>query len=660
MEFVLPEKFIKRYETAPPAWGFNILSELVFLDKYSRRKEDGGKERWYEVCRRVVEGMLSIQKTHSQMFNLPWDDDRAMRTGMEAYETLYRMLWTPAGRGLWAMGTDLVNDSWDSSALYNCFMVSTQDLGKDFAKPFTFLMSASMHGGGVGFDTLGAGTKIWKGTGAFGYKIPDSREGWVKSVELLLRHYNGSPRPVFDYSGIRAKGLPIKRFGGIAPGPAPLILLHNRITGLLDPIASRQHYNHVSSRTIVDLMNVIGVAVVSGNVRRSAEIAFGDYEDRDFWNLKDYTYDVNEYRKEWGWMSNNSLQVYNGTEVDYDELAERIGHEGEPGLLYMDNARNFGRMNNGPDYKDTRIVGANPCGEIGLENYEACNLVETYINRCSSMSEFIRVLKFAYMYAKTVTLLPTVWPETNGVQFVNRRIGASVTGTAQFVDRNGYNNLAKWLDSGYREIRQWDDIYSRWLGIRESIKVTTSKPSGTVSLLAGATPGVHWPTSNYYVRRVNIADPNILELLGSAGVRTPESAYSPGQYIAEIPVGITGVRSEDNVSVFEKLGIVRTVQEYWADNMVSNTITFDKDTEIADLASALKLNESRLKSISALPRNNEVYVQMPEERISPDDYNDMRDRITKPDFSLIYDGKTDTIDATRQLGCDSDSCEIAR
>jgi adenosylcobalamin-dependent ribonucleoside-triphosphate reductase len=653
LSFKIPEEYLSKYKRQQVPWGFGTLSELVFLRTYSRVKDDGGKERWWEVVRRVVEGMLDIQKKHSAMYNLRWDDTKALRTAMEAYDTLFNLLWSPAGRGLWAMGTDLVNDKWDSSALYNCFFVSTKDIREDFAAPSCFLMSASMHGGGVGFDTLGADTPIRKGQGAFGYKVPDTREGWVKSVELLLNYFAGGPKPVFDYTGIRSKGMPIKTFGGVAPGPEPLRLLHSRIDSILSNV------DRVTSRHITDIMNVIGVAVVSGNVRRSAEIAFGSYEDKEFWNLKDYSKDGMAYRAEWGWMSNNTLQVYEDTEVDYEELAQRMAYEGEPGLMFMDNARNYGRMNNGPNYADMDVMGSNPCGEIPLENFEACNLVETYLPRISSVSQFQRVLKFAYLYAKTVTLLPTVWPETNAVQLKNRRIGVSVTGTAQFVDMHGYNTLGKWLDAGYSEVRGWDDIYSRWLGIRESIKVTTSKPSGTVSLLAGVSPGIHFPTSTQYIRRVTMSGDNpLVRPLRDAGYNVADSVYSAGSVVAEIPTRIEGVRSEDNVSVFEKIGLQVLVQQSWADNMISSTVVFDADNETQDLASALKMNEKALKSISALPRIASTYEQLPEERITPDEYNDLMDGVVAPDFSNVYNGVEEVDDAQRQLGCDGDSCVV--
>jgi hypothetical protein len=68
---------------------------------------------------------------------------------------------------------------------------------------------------GVGFDTKGAGSMVVKGTRrdrpTEAVKIPDSREGWVESVRLLLDSYfHGQACPEFDYSLIRLAGTPIK------------------------------------------------------------------------------------------------------------------------------------------------------------------------------------------------------------------------------------------------------------------------------------------------------------------------------------------------------------------------------------------------------------------------------------------------------------------
>ena len=132
------------------------------------------------------------------------------------------------------------------------------------------------------------------------------------------------------------------------------------------------------------------------------------------------------------------------------------------------------------------MKGGNPCLEQSLESYELCCLVETFPARHATKEEYLRTLKFAYLYAKTVTLRMTHWPETNRVMLRNRRIGCSVSGVADFLGQHSLEELRQWLDEGYQTVQHWDEVYSNWFCIPRSIKTTSVKPSGTVSLLAGA------------------------------------------------------------------------------------------------------------------------------------------------------------------------------
>lgn len=106
-------------------------------------------------------------------------------------------------------------------------------------------------------------------------------------------------------------------------------------------------------------MNIIGKCVVAGNIRRVAEIALGEAKDSDFITLKDY----NKYpdRAEFGWVSNNSIFAELG--MDYQEVADSIRLNGEPGLCWLENMRAYGRMIDGKNYKDKNASGGNPCLE---------------------------------------------------------------------------------------------------------------------------------------------------------------------------------------------------------------------------------------------------------------------------------------------------------
>ena len=158
--FKLTEDFVNSYKEKKVPWGYtdaagNSVGEITFLRTYSRLKEDGTKETWAEVCERVINGMYSLQKDHAKSQRLPWSDSKAQASAKEAYDRLFQLKWTPPGRGLWVMGTNIVNVQKNSAALQNCSFVSTNAMTKiDPSKPFAFLMEASMLGVGVGFDDI--------------------------------------------------------------------------------------------------------------------------------------------------------------------------------------------------------------------------------------------------------------------------------------------------------------------------------------------------------------------------------------------------------------------------------------------------------------------------------------------------------------------------
>lgn len=668
LSFRMRDDFFDAYREAQPDWGFpmggsNYLGEYAFITKYSRLKADETKERFWETCRRVIEGMFSIQKDHALRNRLPWDEHKAHRSAQEAYARLFVGKWSPPGRGFWMMGTSFVNGRNDSSALQNCAFISTANLPEIStpAQPFTRLMGMSMLGIGVGFDVRGA-DKVEihdPGQSHSTYVIEDSREGWCKSVGRLLDSYLQPNRrlPAFDYSHIRRAGSPIKGFGGTSAGPKPLRKLHSAIQRLLRNRAGQR----LSSTDIVDIMNMIGKCVVAANVRSSAEIALGFADDEAFLDLKDWEKNPERMGKDgWGYTSNNSVIARTGDNLGH--LSERMALNGEPGVLWIDVVRNHGRLADGINTKDRRAAGSNPCGEQPLEHNELCTLVETYPTRADNLDDYLRTLKFAYLYGKSVTLLLTQWPETNEVMIRNRRIGTSMTGIAQFADEHGWPELKRWQDSGYRVIREWDEVYSEWLGVRESVRVTTVKPSGTVSLMFGVTPGVHWPKeSGQYVRTVREhAGSPIVEMMRQAGYPVEPSVSNPETtMVISLPVIGPKMRAEHDVSVWEKASLAAFCQHWWSDNSVSVTLTFDAETEKDQIAPILSAFDGRLKSASFLSTTEGVYAQAPYQKVDERTWASMYRNIQPVDWTSLYDGGK-LADAEGELYCTTDACEIRR
>jgi len=667
--FRLSEEFVNKYQSIPAPFGFsdagsNSLGEVTFIRTYSRVKEDGTKERWHEVCRRVIEGMYSVQKNHAKDNRLPWNDNKAQKSAQEAFQRMFELKWTPPGRGLWAFGTPMTMEKRNSASLQNCAMVSTRDIDRnDPGALFAWVMDALMLGIGVGFDTLGQDKQmsIYAPTEpASIYEIPDTREGWVESVRLLINSFLRQNQPIqeFTYDLIRPLGAPIKGFGGVASGPAPLIDLHTRIRNVIGYRAGEA----LDSRAIVDLVNLIGTCVVSGNVRRSATLALGVPQDEGFINLKNPEVfpERNSYDPEkpgWAWMSNNSIAAEIGTK--YEDYVDLIADNGEPGFIWLDVARNYGRLADAPDYKDARVMGFNPCAEQPLESYELCTLVEVHLNRHESKEDFLKTLKFAYLYGKTVTLMPTHWQQTNGIMQRNRRIGTSLTGIASFADTYGLPTTREWMDEGYNKIRHYDHQYSEWLCVRESVRVTTVKPSGSVSLLSGATPGVHWgPGGEFYLRAIRFGNTDpMLHLFKAAGYKIEADLVSANTSVVYFPVASGHKRAEKQVSLFEKIGLAATAQKYWSDNGVSVTLSFDKEEETKFIAPALNMYEGQLKAVSFLPMGNKTYPQQPYTEITREEYNSYVGKIGKIDWSAIYDG-VENLEAAGEAYCSTDACEI--
>jgi ribonucleoside-triphosphate reductase len=643
--FQLPETFLKPYKNKQPDWG--PLGYFTFKRTYARQipGEERTEEYW-ETCRRVVEGTFSIQKNHCLRGHLPWDDRKAQRTAKRMFELMWDFRFLPPGRGMWAMGTEYVAER-GGACLNNCAFVSTKDIAIQPTKWAEFIMDMSMVGVGVGFDTQGADKlKIIKpqSSGSV-YIVPDTREGWVEALRLLILAYVNPEHALLDYdfSGVRPAGAPIRGFGGIASGPEPLKEMLEDIAAILESRID----NFLRSEDIVDIGNLIGRCVVAGNVRRSAEIVFGDPDDESFSLLKQDREKLMHHR----WASNNSIFARVG--MDYKWHAAQTAVNGEPGYMWLDNARAFGRMKDPADWKDKDAVGGNPCLEQTLHNYELCTLVETFPARHESLDEYLETLKIAYLYAKTVTLVPTHWQETNAIMAKNRRIGLSQSGIIKAFGRHGRRAMMEWCDKGYEFVNGLDVQYSNWMGIPKSIKKTSVKPSGTISLLPGEPPGIHYPHSEYYIRRIRVGVHSPLwKAAEAAGLHVePAIGQESSTMVVSFPVKEEYFRrSKNDVSIWEQVANAVAYQKFWADNQVSITVTF-KPHEQDDIKHILELYEDSLKGISFLPISEHGYEQAPYEEIDEETYLEMSSKVKPMTLGITEAGEAPRF-------CDGDACVL--
>lgn len=656
--FYLSDAFKAALRLRQPDWGFGSLSETVYFRTYSRLKDDGTQEHWADTIIRVVEGVMSIRKDwYHNKLGKSWNEKHYQKIAQDLANYMFDMKVLPPGRGLWAMGTDYVFER-GSHSLNNCGFTSVED---SLSQSAAWLMDSLMCGVGVGFSThtqnIGAYKRPSRGTldengETNPYVVDDSREGWVTSVWALINSYEeGGDEVRFDYSNIRPAGMPLRGFGGTSAGSKPLEDCHKRMRGFLDDYADGKT---TATRLIADVMNAIGACVVAGNIRRSAEIALGSPLDSEFMNLKNYT--LNPERSEIGWMSNNSVVL---TESDHfsvmPDLAELIKNNGEPGILNMLNISKYGRIG---DKMEDHAIGINPCGEIPLESYELCNLVEVFPTRCSSKEETWKAMKLATFYASTVSLLRSHSTMTNEVVSRNRRIGVSVSGIADWVDSTSISYVFDVLNKGYEQVvRPTNQALAKDAGVPASIRVTTVKPSGSISLLAGVSSGMHHPFDNFVMRRIKVSNASpIADILSNAGVPWEEDVNEPGRTrVFEFPLayGRGRTRSVKKVSVFEQAAIVAMLQKAWSDNAVSNTLTVQPH-EFDHIERVLSIFAPITKSLAMLPDVPiAAYPQMPLTKISEEEYAKRTLEMKEINWQALTGN-----DGVDSRFCTNDSCEI--
>lgn len=714
-----------------------LFGRVVYQRTYAR-----GDETWPATVERVVSGVMSVYLDHQQKRGQVVDQLYLDRQARRLAEAIYRMEFLPAGRGLWAMGTELVYQR-GSAFLYNCAARWVREPCEDFA----WIMDMLMCGCGVGIriDRLRVvarrpstqfNDRCERGAGSSDcqrpvFQVPDNRQGWVEALYKLLnayvpdRHGQYGQWYNYDFSRIRTKGTPLKHFGGTASGPGPLREL---LTMVEDTLGKYADGTISSVRFAADVSNFIGVCVVSGNIRRSSEILLCGVDSPhvdEFLNLKNYQ----RYpeRSGYGWLSNNSLVL--DQNCDFERylpiIAERIGREGEPGFINLQNIQKYGRL--GERCVDKADL-CNPCGEICLEHSEVCNLVEVMLPRLITngklnVDRYLEVLELAHFYAKTTSLIPTHHQSTNTVVERNRRLGVSLSGITQAVSRTGLTAFISALKRGYRHLQACDTLLSNQLGVNPSIRLTTVKPSGTISQLAGVTPGIHFPIARYFIRRMresvntNLAralmkagipfepsyyravvgyngtqvvgvnttldDPCVIDdwrslplsdptrlthtnyvVLGTSvegGIdltsqsfrRYQAVVYRPETLVFEFVGCFEGVRTVREVSPWEQVMLVDLLQQEWADNMVSCTVSFRRDFQ-RELEPLLAMFAPRTKSVSLLPLDDHHYEQLPYEEITKDEY--LR-RLAVLEQSMKQVGVlTNEHTNTTELFCTSDVC----
>ena len=657
-ETTLSPEFLEKYKTLVPPWGFNGLGYIVYKRTYSRTKPDGTTEEWFETVKRCVEGAQQIGARYTK------------EEMEELFDLIFNLKCNFAGRMLWQLGTDTV-ERYGANSLLNCWYASMNT-----PRAFLFLFENLMLGGGVGYsirrEDIHELPKIKKNvnivhqnTKDADFIVPDSRQGWVALLDKVLEAFYTKGKS-FTYSTIivRGHGEPIKGFGGTSSGPGILIDGIEKIA----KIFQNREGKKLRSLDVLDICNIIGSIVVAGNIRRSAEIALGDPDDYLYIKAKNWS---SGSVPNWRAMSNNTIYADDFEHISEDvwangyELDSKTGFaKGEPyGFFNLPLSQKYGRLSDGP-MKESKLYptdedsvqGMNPCGEISLSPYECCNLSELYLNNITSKEELVRCAILLYKTQKAIAAMPFIHDETNKIVKKNMRLGLGVTGVCQSLEK------VEWLDSCYKALRKFDKEWSKERDWPQSIKLTTVKPSGTLSLLGGSTPGVHPAYSQYYIRRVRMSSSSeLVPICREMGyhveyVRGFDGKEDRNTVVVEFPCSSPdNTILAQNMDVIEQLEMVKKLQMYWSDNAVSVTAYYTPE-ELPILKEWLKNNyKDGIKSVSFLLRTQHGFQQAPYEEITEEQYNKLIKRIKPLNTLTEFKAEEGTLE---DIECAGGACPI--
>jgi hypothetical protein len=414
---------------------------------------------------------------------------------------------------------------------------------------------------------------------------------------------------------IRSKGAPIKGFGGTASGPEDLVWGINEIGKVLEKRAGKK----LRPVDCLDIMNIIGAVVVAGNVRRSAQIAIGDPDDVEYLLAK--RWDLGNIPS-WRAMSNNSV-VCNDIGDLHEFFWDGYEGKGEPyGLINLKLSRKMGRLGE-TQYPDPEVQGYNPCAEQSLADKETCCLAEIYLPNIQSFEEFVDVATLLYRVNKHSRALPCHLKATEEIVHRNMRMGIGVTGVLEATEEQ-----KGWLKDAYVKIREFDKEYSAKHGFPESVKLTTVKPSGTLSLLPGVTPGCHPAYAKYMIRRIRISsNHSLVDVCRKHGFPVEYQQNFDGSedrstVVVSFPFAHKGeAMLAKDMTALDQLETVRWLQETWSDNSVSCTVYYRKE-ELSEIKKYLKKHyKNGHKSLSFLLHSEHGFKQAPLEEITKEQYD---------------------------------------
>jgi len=358
------------------------------------------------------------------------------------------------------------------------------------------------------------------------------------------------------------------------------------------------------------------------------------------------------------------------------------------------------------------------CAEIIGHNF-ACNLSEVQLAQIDphNHTEQYEAFEVSTLAACANLHFHFNVPKLERSRQMDPIIGVGFTGLFDFFVRAFGKDWLEWVlegrpHGGRREyylpleqdyLEEWNHVVNRVVdnyceahGVKRPNRVTTVKPSGTLSQLSGSSPGWHPSKAAHFIRRVTFAagDPvaNACRRYGYRVVPSQKCTDENGQllndpddprvdeWLVEIPVKAPWTQYVDGdadeldtqeVPAVAQFDLAMQVQTYYCEHNTSSTIEYDEE-EIEPLAeqiySAARNGEYVSVALMQRARANQLkhtFPRLPYEPITKEQYEELQQEINEDlDFEVLLQeemkklSKEEANQDVGESGCSKEGCSI--
>lgn len=616
----------------------SILSDVIHYMKYAKYlPELKRRETFLETIQRNKE-------MHQNRFPFLADKIEEIYEKQVKTKTIL-----PAMRSLQFAGKAIEKNN---VRIFNCSFAPINHY-KIFSEAMFLLLSGVGFGYSVLFKEINQLPNIIKPLESFAFKIPDNIEGWADAIDVLVKAYFGLGKmPIFDFSGIREKGMLLITSGGKAPGAEPLKKCLKEIKNVFDLIIKeRGEGSKLESVEVHSILCHEADAVLSGGIRRASMICLFGKDD-----LKMRMCKSGEWWKEnphFGRANNSMFTHYNDINLnEFNQLWNNIieTKTGDPGIYLTNNYD----------------IGTNPCAEASLKPFSFCNLVEINANKIKNQAHFNEVCKDATFintlqasYTNFHYLRP-IWKKQTDMDAL---IGVGITGIAS----GKLNNIN--LSEGAEIVKEENKKIANWIGINQAARSCLIKPAGTSSLILETSSGLHDYYCKYYLRRVRVnkQEPIYSYLNTKLPELIEDEIFNPSEtavitFPQKAPDGANIIK---NTTALELLERAKKFNVEWirashneGDNFHNVSATIEvKENEWDLVGDWLWENRYSYHGITVLPHESSTHKQLPFESCDKETYDKMLLLLNNIDLTEIIE-LSDETNLQGELACFGGICSI--